>query len=127
MSVLTKTKKYTPEEYLALEEAAESRSEYEDGEIVAMAGGSYKHGRITNNVARFTENKMAGDCEALSSEMKVWVEAIGKFYYPDVLVLCGKPNFYPKRTDAITNPILIVEVLSDSTEAMRSSGRTARA
>lgn len=117
MPALTKRKKYTPEEYLALEEAAEFRSEYEDGEIVAMAGGSYKHGRIINNVARFIENKIAGNCEALSSEMKVWVEAIGKFYYPDVLVLCGKPSFYTKRTDTITNPILIVEVLSASTEA----------
>lgn len=117
MKALTKTKKYTPEEYLALEEAAESRSEYENGEIVAMAGGSFNHVQITSNVARFTGNKIAENCASLSSEMKIWVEAIGRFYYPDVLVLCGKPNFYRKRNDTIINPVLIVEVLSDSTEA----------
>lgn len=117
MTVLPKKKKYSPEEYLALEERAEYRSEYENGEIVAMAGGSLNHAQITNNVARFTGNKIAENCISLSSEVKIWVKAIGKFYYPDVLVVCGKANFYQKRNDTITNPILIVEVLSDSTEA----------
>lgn len=117
MSALPQKKIYTPEEYLALEERAEFRSEYESGEIVAIAGGSFKHGRITNNTARFLGNKVAEDCTVLSSEMKVWVKAIEKFYYPDVLAICGEPIFRGKRTDTIINPILIVEVLSESTEA----------
>jgi Uma2 family endonuclease len=117
MSALTKTKKYTPEEYLALEDKAEFRSEYENGEIVAMAGGSLNHLRIVSNVSRVVGNKVSGNCESLPNEMKIRVETIGKFYYPDVTILCGEPNFYQERTDTITNPILIVEVLSDSTEA----------
>lgn len=112
-----KTKKYTPEEYLALEDAAEFRSEYENGEILAMAGDSLNHSQITNNIARFVGNKVSENCSSLSSEVKVHVEAIDKFYYPDVLVLCGEATFHRKRTDTIINPILIVEVLSDSTEA----------
>jgi len=117
MSALTKTKKYTPEEYLALEEQAEFRSEYENGEIVAMAGGSLNHLRIISNVSRLIGNKAASDCESLPSEMKIRVEAIGKFYYPDVTILCGEPTLYRQRNDTITNPRLIVEVLSASTEA----------
>lgn len=117
MPIQPKIKKYTPEEYLVLEEQAEYRSEYENGEIVAMAGGSLSHQRITSNISRFIGNKISETCDSLPSEMKVRVEAIGKFYYPDVTVFCGEPEFYHKRTDTITNPILIVEVLSDSTEA----------
>ena len=117
MSALTKKKKYTPEEYLALEEKAEFRSEFDNGEIVAMAGGSITHIRITSNISRTIGNRVTENCESLATDMKVWVESVSKFYYPDVTVLCGKPNFYEKRNDTITNPILIVEVLSDSTEA----------
>jgi len=117
MSALTKRKKYTPEEYLALEEKAEFRNEYENGKIVAMAGGSLDHLRIISNISRFIGNKISINCECLPNEMKVRVESIGKFYYPDVTVLCGEPEFYRERTDTIFNPILIVEVLSESTEA----------
>lgn len=117
MAALTKRKKYTPEEYLALEDEAELRSEYEDGEIVQMAGGSLDHSQITANVARFAGNKIAENCRSIPSEVKIWVEAIGKFYYPDVTIICSEPKFLRKRTDTITNPTLIVEVLSDSTEA----------
>jgi len=117
MSALPKKKIFTPEEYLALEEEAEFRSEYDDGEIVAMAGGSISHIRITANIAHFLRNKMPGDCESLATEMKIWAESYRKFYYPDVTVICGEPVFYRKRDDAITNPVLIFEVLSKSTEA----------
>lgn len=117
MSVLTKNKRYSPEEYLALEEKAEFRSEFDDGEIVAMSGGSLNHAQITANVGRNFGNKISEECTALAADVKVRVESYRKFYYPDVLVICGAPNFYQKRTDTITNPILIVEVLSDSTEA----------
>ena len=117
MSALTKKKKYTPEEYLALEEKAEFRSEFENGEIVAMAGGSLDHAQITFNIAKNLDRKLNEKCRSLTSEVKVKVENYRKFYYPDVLVICGEPVFFEKRNDTITNPILIVEVLSDSTEA----------
>lgn len=117
MSAIPESKKYTPAEYLALEEKAEYRSEYENGEIVAMAGGSLNHARITSNIDRSFGNKLDKKCESFTTDVKVRVESYRKFYYPDVLVICDEPEFYKKRNDTIINPILIVEVLSDSTEA----------
>lgn len=117
MSVLTKKQKYTPEEYLALEENAEFRSEYDNGEIVAMSGGSLNHAQITANLGRNIGNKISEKCTALTTDVKVRVEKYQKFYYPDVLIICNKPTFYQKRNDTIINPVLIVEVLSKSTEA----------
>lgn len=118
MSALTQTKKYTPEEYLALEEKAEFRSEYENGEIVAMSGGSLNHQQITANVTVFLDMKIRRKgCRVLPTEMKIWIESINKFYYPDVTIICEKPSFYKERNDTITNPKLLIEVLSKSTEA----------
>lgn len=106
-----------PEEYLAFEEKAEYRSEFDDGIITAMAGGTLDHAQITNNLGRRIGNKVSDECTALTTDVKVRVEDYRKFYYPDVLVICGEPIFYQKRKDTIINPTLIVEVLSDSTEA----------
>ena len=117
MTALPKKKLFTPEEYLDLEEKSEYRSEYNEGIITAMAGGTASHIRITNNIDRLFGNRLSASCESMTSDMKVRVENYRKFYYPDVLVICGDWLFYQKRKDAITNPILIVEVLSDSTEA----------
>ena len=117
MTALPKKKKYSPEEYLTLEEKADYRSEYENGEIIATAGGSLNHARIIVNIDRTFGRKLEKSCESLTADVKVRVENYRKFYYPDVLVICGEPEFYQERTDTIINPILIVEVLSDSTEA----------
>jgi Uma2 family endonuclease len=119
MTLKAKKQKYfTPEEYLALEEKAEFRSEFDDGVIVAMAGGSLNHQQITANFARVLGTKVRGkNCRVLPSEMKVWVEVNRKFYYPDVTVICEKPKFYKQRNDTIENPKLLIEVLSESTEA----------
>jgi Uma2 family endonuclease len=112
-----KEKFYTPEEYLALEDKAEFRSEYDDGVITAMAGGSLNHARITKNVSRLLDEQLSDGCESFTTDVKIQVESYRKFYYPDVFVICGEPIFYQKRTDTIVNPILIVEVLFGSTEA----------
>lgn len=117
MAVLPKKKKYTPEEYLALEEKAEFRNEYDNGEILAMAGGSLDHIQITFNAAKAIARQVGSKCRTLPSEMKVYIKAVNKFYYPDVTVLCEKLEFYNERKDTITNPKLLVEVLSKSTEA----------
>lgn len=118
MSALRQSEqKFTTEEYLALEDEADFRSEFENGEIVAMAGGSWNHARVTANIARFIGNKISSDCSSVQSEIKIWAQSINKFYYPDVVIICGEPNFYRERDDIITNPTLIVEFLSDSTEA----------
>ena len=117
MTALPKKKRYTSEEYLALEEKAEYKSEYDDGQITAMAGGTLNHARIIGNIDRVFGSKLRQTCESLTTDVKVRVENYRKFYYPDVLVICGEPIFYQKRNDTIVNPVLIVEVLSDSTEA----------
>lgn len=78
-----------------MEEKAEYRSEYDNGEIVAMAGGSLNHQQITANLTIFLDSKIRKKgCRVLPSEMKIWVESINKFYYPDVTVVCEKPEFY---------------------------------
>lgn len=102
---------------MALEEKAEFRSEYDDGEIIAMAGGSLNHIQITFNTAKIIDRNVRGKCRTFPSEMKVYVEAINKFYYPDVTVVCEKPTFYKERKDTIINAKLLIEVLSNSTEA----------
>ncbi len=117
MSALTQTKKYTPEEYLALEDEAEFRSEYENGEISQMAGGSFNHVQIISNIARSIGNQISDKCSVLPTDIKVRVEKRGKFYYPDITIVCGKPEFYQDRTDTIINPQILVEVLSKSTES----------
>lgn len=118
MPALRKTTKYAPEEYLALEEKAEFRSEYEGGEIFAMAGASLDHQQITANITVFLDSKIRRKgFRVLPSEMKIRIESADKFYYPDVTIVCEKPQFYGKRDDTITNPKLLVEVLSKSTEA----------
>jgi len=115
MSVLTKRKKYTPGEYLALEEKAETRSEFWNGEIVAMAGGNINHQQIVANITEFLGAKIRGKCRIFPSEMKVWVKKRNKFFYPDLTIICDKPDFYKNRRDTIVNPKMIIEVLSKST------------
>jgi len=115
MTALLKRKKFTPAEYLALEEKAETKSEYWNGEIVAMAGGNINHQQIVSNLTVEISNKVKGRCRVFPSEMKVWVKKRDKFFYPDLTVICDKPSFYKNRRDTIDNPRLIIEVLSKST------------
>jgi len=115
MTALAEKKKYTPAEYLALEEAAESKSEYWNGAIVAMSGAKIDHQQLVSNLTVLLSNKLKGKCRVFPSEMKVWVKKRNKFFYPDITVICDKPNFYKNRRDTIDNPKLIIEVLSKST------------
>ena len=107
----------TPEEYLEQERKAEFRSEYVDGVVYEMSGGSYRHAVIISNVARSLGNSLEGsECAVVSSDMRVWIPAAKTFCYPDSLVICGQPRFSGLRSDIVENPLLIIEVLSDSTE-----------
>ena len=109
---------YTKEEYLVLEEQEIYKSEYVDGEIFAMAGGSIQHSMICFNVIRRIGDMIAPkDCVGLESNVKVEIQRGRQYFYPDLMVICGKIDFAEKRTDTITNPMLIVEVLSPATEA----------
>jgi len=115
MTALPKKRKYTPAEYLALEEKAETRNEYWNGEIVAMAGGNINHQQIVSNITEFLGAKIRGKCRIFPSEMKVWLKKRDKFFYPDLTIICDKPSFYKNRRDTIDNPKMIIEVLSKST------------
>ena len=107
----------TPEQYLAMEESAEIKHEYYQGEIFAMAGGSNNHNLIAGDVhTRMNLSLTPKGCFAYMTDMRLWIKANGLFAYPDVIVVCGEPEFYPDRDDTIANPVVIVEVLSASTK-----------
>jgi Uma2 family endonuclease len=111
--------RYTPEEYLARERAAEYKSEYVNGFIVAMTGASRAHNVVTVNVSRELGNQLEGrPCEVYVADMRVKVEATGTYRYPDVVVACGDIAFEDAELDTLLNPVVIVEVLSPSTESV---------
>lgn len=116
MTALLQTKKYTPEEYLALEDGAEYKSEYVNGCIFEMAGGTEAHIQISYNATKLFADRLRGKCRAYQSEMKVWVEEAGTFFYPDVTVVCGERKVHKGQSGIVENPILLIEVLSRSTE-----------
>lgn len=111
-------KYYTPEEYLALEEAADFRSEYYQGEIFAMAGESLNHNRIAIDLCgRLNQAILNQNCEAFIENVRVWIETVKLFTYPDIVIVCGDPKFLQNRDDTIINPLIIIEVLSNSTKS----------
>ena len=110
-------KRVTPEEYLALEEQAEYKSEYFAGKIFAMAGASATHNRIVGNVyARSLSALESVKCTPFMLDLRLWIEEKDVFTYPDVMIICGEPGFYFDRNDTVTNPLMIIEVLSESTK-----------
>jgi Uma2 family endonuclease len=118
---------YAPEEYLALERAAEFKSEYIDGEIVAMMGGSRAHSLIGSNVLSALHAALREQpCEVHGSDLRVTVADAALYTYPDVTVICGEPVFEDEADDTLMNPVVIVEVLSASTEAYDRGKKFAR-
>jgi Uma2 family endonuclease len=107
----------TPEEYLYWERKADARHEYLNGVVVAMAGASKEHSSINYDMARHIGNQLeGGPCQGFSNEMRVRVRECNRYYYPDIAVVCGEPQFEDTELDTLLNPTVIVEVLSDSTE-----------
>lgn len=114
---VTDKRYYSIEEYLALEEAADYKSEYIDGEIVPMAGGSTNHNQIAGNFyveLSFAFKKL--DYRVFMSDVQLWIPQRRIYTYPDVMVVVGEPEYDNNRTDTITNPRVIIEVLSPSTK-----------
>ncbi|SRR5579883_2303524 len=108
---------YTPEEYLELEEKAEFKSEYVDGEIIRMPGVTTNHNKIALNFCRkFPLTVQGQDYEIYIGDVKLWIPRYHLFTYPDVMVVKGEPIYEGTNTTVITNPILIIEVLSNSTK-----------
>ncbi|MDX6694038.1 MAG: hypothetical protein QOF02_1641 [Blastocatellia bacterium] len=108
----------TPEEYLALERKSEFRSEYINGQMVAMTGASRKHNLIATNItAELRQQLKKKPCEVYANDMRIRVPATGLYTYPDIVVVCGEPKLEDNFFDTLLNPTLIVEILSDSTES----------
>ena len=108
----------TSEQYLFQERQAEIKSEYLDGEIFAMAGASREHNQISVNLVRVLGNQLLDKpCSVYSSDMKVRIEKARKYTYPDLVIACQTERFEDEHQDVLLNPVVIVEILSDSTEA----------
>ncbi len=117
MSAVPKPKKLTVEEYFAIEEKAERRSEFYDGEMFLMAGASREHNVLTRNlVGELFQRLKGGSCEVFIADQRVKVSRTGLYTYPDLLIVCGEPEYAPDNKHTLTNPKLVIEVLSDSTE-----------
>ena len=108
----------TPEQYLELERAAENKHEYYRGEMFAMSGASFPHTIIAMNVGSGLHNQLRGrNCTVHASDARLAVKSDGLYTYPDIMVVCGNPVFIDAHLDTVTNPIVIVEVLSKSTSS----------
>lgn len=108
----------TEEEYLAIERRADFRSEYYAGEMFAMSGASRRHNRIVSNLVITLGLQLRdGPCNVYSTDLRVKVTNTGLYTYPDVVVTCGEERFADQENDVLLNPLVLIEVLSDSTEA----------
>ena len=106
---------YTLEEYLDMEEKSAERHAFHNGKIIKMAGGTIKHNRVCRNILSILDQELGQDYEAFGSDQKIYIPKYNFYFYPDAVVVSEEPIVTAKGY-AITNPILIVEVLSPSTE-----------
>ena len=107
----------TPEKYLRIEREAEWKSEYIDGEMFAMAGASPRHGFIVGNLVRELGNQLRETpCNVASADLRVATDRHRHYTYPDVVVICDPLEYVDDHQDTVTNPTLIAEVLSESTQ-----------
>ncbi|MEY4904944.1 MAG: hypothetical protein RLZZ292_2759 [Bacteroidota bacterium] len=124
MTAILQKKYYTVEEYLELEALAEERSEYYYGEIFAMAGGSPQHSEVCAKATTAFSNALRGrPCKVYNSDLQVELSTNGHYKYPDMTIVCGQREFSEKNKNALTNPMLIVEVLSDGTAEYDKNGK----
>ncbi|MBK8912271.1 MAG: Uma2 family endonuclease [Chlorobi bacterium] len=108
----------TEEEYLAIERAAQWKSEYYQGEMFAMAGGSEAHSLIAMNLGgEIREALRSKPCRVYNSDLRVQVDSVGLYTYPDLSIVSGQPQFAEEQKDNLLNPVVIIEILSPSTEA----------
>ena len=108
----------SPEEYLAREDKADTKCEYLDGVVYSMSGASPMHNLIVMNIGGELRNALRGSrCRVYASDLKVTTPTRKRYFYPDLSVICGEPVLAEERQDVVTNPTVIVEVLSSSTSA----------
>ena len=107
---------YSADEYLVLEENADYRSQFYNGEIFAMAGASRRDNTVASNTLANLHFQLRNrDCEIYSSDMRVKISET-LYTYPDIVIVCGEPQIEKKRGENLLNPVVLVEVLSPSTE-----------
>lgn len=116
MQVQTSSKYYTPEEYIELEEKSEFKNEYIHGEIIPMTGGTTNHNEIALNFCtNFKFNMRGKNYKIYMGDVKLWLQRYQIYTYPDIMVIQGEPIYQGTGTTQVTNPLMIVEVLSKST------------
>ncbi|WP_375559154.1 Uma2 family endonuclease [Bernardetia sp. OM2101] len=116
-----KPQKLTFQEYINLERENDQKYEYHDGFVIAMAGGTINHSRISGNIfGKFWSllDEKGGSCEVFNSDTKLAFQDKKKYLYPDAMVVCGEVEESEHKNHGITNPIIIIEVLSKSTEEL---------
>ncbi len=117
---------FTFDEYLMVEREAEYKSEYWDGMIYAMSGGTVRHGTLAANLISALHSRLRGKgCRTMSSDVRVATDDLRFSAYPDLTVSCGSNRYYGDRKDVLLNPRVVVEVLSPSTEAYDLGGKFA--
>jgi Uma2 family endonuclease len=120
----TSQRYFTPEEYLALEETAEYKSEYCDGLIIPMTGASTNHNHISLNMSIALRLALKGlDYNVFMGDVRLWMTKKRIYTYPDVMVIPGKPEYYNNRKDTVINPQVIIEVLSKFTKSYDRSDK----
>jgi Uma2 family endonuclease len=127
MSTTSKKVFIKPEEYLVRERLAEFKSEYYDGQIYSMAGTSYRHTVILMNLSGELYTRLkGGPCRPSSTDLRLSIENGKAYTYPDIMVICGGPQFADQNFDTVLNPALIIEILSPSTESWDRGGKFER-
>ncbi|MBD2289961.1 Uma2 family endonuclease [Microcystis wesenbergii FACHB-1317] len=117
MTIATDKSTYSFAEYLQLEETAAYKNEYQDGEIIPMTGGTTDHNKIALNFAAYLKFALKGQkYNIFIGDVKVWIAQYRQATYPDVMLIEGEPIYYETGKTTVTNPRLIVEVLSKSTQ-----------
>ena len=110
-------RRYSLDEYRAIADNSEEKCEYHDGEIIQMTGGTVNHSRISRNILNLLDNKLRdSNFEAINKELRLWIPEYRRGVYPDAMVFDEALQFNGDRKDEVLNPVLIVEVLSPSTE-----------
>jgi Uma2 family endonuclease len=124
MMAQTRSKIYTAEEYLEIEVDAEERHEYIDGEIILMTGGTPNHNEIASNLMVLLKLAFKGKpYRTFITDQRLWIPQLNKFTYPDVMVVSQPVQLQAGRTDTVTNPLLIAEVLSQGTRSYDKDGK----
>lgn len=107
-------------EYLKMEESSDGKNEYWNGSIIAMAGGTPNHNKLSNSVGTAIDaeiDRLGLNCSVFSSDQKIYIEKTNNSFYPDCSVVCGAEELYENSRSVITNPTLIIEVLSETTKS----------